>query len=160
MMETVRQYIISVISASIVCAVFKALAGKAASSKVVGLLCGMFMLFTFLGPVKDIGLPDLVAGFRWDERVTQEAIHKGEELTRSVIADIISAEIASYVEKKAIELGAEVSIEVELSNEEIPAPVGLEISGNVSPYIRRQLEAFISGDIGLKGEDVRWIGRH
>jgi len=158
MMEAVRQYTISIISAGVVCALLKGLVGKTGSSKLVHLLCGMFLMFTFFGPVKDTDLLDMTVNFRWDERIAKEAIHKGEELTQNAMADIISAEIASYVEKKANELGAEVRIEVLLTDEEIPTPVGIEIAGNVSPYVRRQLEDHISDNIGLEGEDVRWIG--
>ena len=159
-MEMVRQYIISVISASVVCALFKGLLVKRASSKIVNVLCGMFLLFTFLRPVKDIDLLDMIVSFRWDESTTQESVHRGEELTQNAMADIISAEIASYVEKKANALGAKVHIEVRLTDEEIPSPAEMDITGQVSPYVRRQLEAFISENIGLEGEVVRWIGQH
>lgn len=159
MIEAVRQYIISIISASVVCALFKGLLSKSAYAKIVHVLCGTILLFTFLGPVKNIDLTNMVESIHWDESTAREAVHRGEELTQNAMADIISAEIAAYVEEKANTLGAEVRIEVQLSAEEIPVPVGMELTGNVSPYVRRQLEAYIAENIGLEGEDVRWISK-
>ena len=160
MMEAVKQYIISVISASIVCAVLKALLGKSETLKMLDILCGIFLLFTFLRPVKDVHLIDLVAGIQWDDSIVQEAVCRGEEFTKNEMADIISQEIASYIEEKADALGVDVQIEVRLSDEAIPAPVGIDLKGSVSPYVRNQLEAYISQNLGLKGEDVQWIGQH
>lgn len=160
MMEAVRQYIISLISASVVCAILKGILSKGATSKIVDALCGIFLLFTLLDPIKEMDLPDNAESFRWDKHTVQEAIDKGEEMTQNALADIISSKIASYVEEKADALGAEVRAEVLLTAEEIPAPFGIELEGNVGPYVRTQLEAYISENFGLEGEDVRWIVQH
>lgn len=160
MMGVVRQYVISVISASMICTVFKGILWKGMSSKTVNVLCGMFMLFTFIGPLKDMDVLDVIGIFQWNENVADESVRKGEELTRSAMADIISSQIASYVEKKAFELGAEIKIEVLLNDDEIPTPVGMDIVGQISPYVRGQLEGFISENIGLDREEIRWIGQY
>ena len=160
MMGEVSQYVICVISASIICAVVKGILGKGISSGIVNVLCGMFMLFTFIGPLKDMDLLDATGLFRWNESVTVDAVRTGEELSQNAMADIISTQIASYVEKKANELGAEVSVDVMLSDDEIPAPLGMDIAGQVSPYVRGQLEDFISDNIGLGREEIRWIGQY
>ena len=159
-MGPVRQYMISVIAAGVVCAVFKGILGKGTSSKIVGVLCGMFMLFTFIGPLKDMDVLDVIGVFRWDDDVAVASVRKGEAFVNDAMADIISSQIASYVEKKADELGTEVRVEVVLSDDEIPAPVGMDIAGQVSPYVRGQLEAYISDNIGLNREEIRWIGQH
>ena len=160
MMEAVRQYIISAISASVVCAILKGFLGKSATSKIVNALCSIFLMFTLLDPIKEMDLQDKPKIFQWDKHTVQEAIGKGEALTHNAMADIISSEIASYVEEKADALGAEVKIEVLLTDEEIPAPFGIELEGNVSPYVKTQLEAYISENFGLEGEDIRWIAQH
>lgn len=159
MMDAVRQYIISIIYASVVCAVFKGFLGKSASSRLIKLLCGMLLLFTFLKPLKQIDLPDIIGPSRWNEDIANEAIRRGEELSQNAMADIISTKLASYVEEKATELGAEVWVEIKLSDEEIPAPVGIDIAGQVSPYVRSLLETYIMENIGLDREDVRWTGQ-
>ena len=96
--------------------------------------------------------------FRWNESISTDAVQRGEALTHSAMAEIISAEIASYVLERADALGAEVRIQVVLNDEDIPAPVGIELEGQVSPYVRSQLEAFIQENIGLGREAIRWIG--
>ena len=160
MMGEVRQYVISIISVSVICAVFKGILGKGISSRIINVLCGIFMLFTFVGPLKDMDLLDVTGIFRWNEDVTGDAVRTGEEFSQNAMADIISTQITSYVEKKANELGVEVKIKVTLSDDEIPAPMGMDISGQVSPYIRGQLEDFITENIGISREEIRWKGQH
>lgn len=158
MTDGIREYIISIIAASVVCAICKGITSKSASSKIVHILCGIFLLFTFLGPLKKIDLLDMTGVFRWNESISTDAVQRGEALTHSAMAEIISAEIASYVLERADALGAEVRIQVVLNDEDIPAPVGIELEGQVSPYVRSQLEAFIQENIGLGREAIRWIG--
>ena len=160
MMDSIRQYIVSIISASIVCAVLKTLLGKSAYSRIVQILCGTFLVFTFLAPLKHIDLQDAILSFQWDGNISEDAIQRGEDMSRKAIADIISSEVASYVVEKAASFGAEVHVEVTVSDEEIPAPVGIDIIGRLSPYIRSQLEEIISEDIGLTREDMRWNGQY
>jgi hypothetical protein len=109
--------------------------------------------------LKQIDLPATIGPSRWNEDVSNDAIRRGEELSQNAMADIISTKLASYVEEKATELGAEVWAEIRLSNEEIPVPVGIDIAGQVSPYVRSLLETYIMENIGLDREDVRWTGQ-
>ena len=160
MMDGIRQYVFSVICAGMACALFKALFGSSATAKTAQVLCGTFMIFTFLMPLKHIDLQEAVGGSWWDEEAVEEAVQSGEALAQNAMADIISQEICSYIEKKAAVLGAEIEAEVSLSDERIPVPVSVTIIGQVSPYIRKQLEACISEDIGIGREDIRWTGLH
>ena len=116
-------------------------------------------MFTFLKPLKQIDLPATIGPSRWNEDISNDAIRRGEELSQNAMADIISTKLASYVEEKATEWGAEVWAEIRLSNEEIPVPVGIDIAGQVSPYVRSLLETYIMENIGLDREDVRWTGQ-
>ena len=160
MMGSLRQYIISLISASAICSVLKGLFDKSSSSRVIHLLCGTFIIFTFLAPLKSIRFEDMGLRYGLNQSIAHEAVRRGEEFSEKAMADIISAEIASYVEKKASTLGAQIRVEVNVSGDEIPAPIGMYIEGQVSPFIRTQLEAYILENIGLSEEDVRWTGQH
>lgn len=156
MMGSVSQYVVAVISASFICAAVKGFLGKSASYRIVHALCGIFLVFTFLAPLKHIDLRDIANGNDHISGAADDAVRRGEELSQKAMADIISAQIASYVEEKAAALGANISAEVLVSNGEIPTPTGIVIDGQVSPYIRKQLEVFVIENIGLDMEDIRW----
>ena len=160
MTEILRRYILSLISAAVVCSVLKGLSAKSSSSRVVHLLCGTFLMFTFIAPLKHIDLEDMIGSHRWDDSIAHEAVSWGEELSWNAMGDIISDEIASYVEEKASSFGAQVRVAVAVSDEEIPVPTGIYIEGQVNPYIRRQIEDLILRELDIGGEDVRWTGQH
>lgn len=156
MIGSVCRYVISVISASFICAAVKGLLGKSSSYRIVHMLCGIFLVFTFLAPLKHIDLQDITKRDDYISGAADAAVSRGEALSQKAMTDIISAQIASYVEEKASALGVQIRAVVLLENGEIPSPAGMVIEGQVSPYIRKQLEVFITETIGLDREDIRW----
>ena len=72
------------------------------------------------------------------------------------MADIIKAETEAYILDKASQLNVELSVEVTIDEENIPTAVTL--SGEVSPYARRQLQEIIESDLGIAKENQRWTG--
>ena len=51
-METIRQYLLSVICACVIIAIVKAIVGeKASSSGIIKLIAGAFLIFTVIAPV-------------------------------------------------------------------------------------------------------------
>ena len=57
---------------------------------------------------------------------------------------------------KAADLHANLRVEVAVGEDNLP--VAVTISGEASPYARRQIQAMIANDLGISKENQKWIG--
>ena len=86
----------------------------------------------------------------------EDAAAMGENLARDSMADIIKEETEAYILDKAADLHANLRVEVTVGEDNLPAAV--TISGEASPYARRQIQAMIANDLGISKENQKWIG--
>lgn len=86
----------------------------------------------------------------------EDAAAMGENLARDSMADIIKEETEAYILDKAADLHANLRVEVTIGEDNLPAAV--TISGEASPYARRQIQAMIANDLGISKENQKWIG--
>jgi hypothetical protein len=47
-------------------------------------------------------------------------------------------------------------VEVELSDEEIPVPKTVSVTGKISPYAKKQLSEMMERELGIKVENQKW----
>ena len=73
-----------------------------------------------------------------------------------MLAQFIKERTQSYILDKAQSLNAVLDVEVTLSDDEIPVPVKVCITGKVSPYARGRLENLIIEDLGIEKENQIW----
>ena len=64
----------------------------------------------------------------------------------------------SYILEKARSLGTEVTVEVTLSTEEMPVPIGVTLTGSISPYAKEQLAQMMEQELGINRKEQIWIG--
>ena len=86
----------------------------------------------------------------------EDAAAMGENLARDSMADIIKEETEAYILDKAADLHANLRVEVAVGEDNLPAAV--TISGEASPYARRQIQAMIANDLGISKENQKLIG--
>ena len=86
----------------------------------------------------------------------EDAAAMGENLARDSMADIIKEETEAYILDKAADLHANLHVEVTVGEDNLP--VAVTISGEASPYARRQIQAIIANDLGIAKENQKWIG--
>lgn len=156
-MDGLRQYIISVTAAAILCGIIKGMSEKTSCGKIVKLICGLFLGFTVIKPITQIDLAQLteVSVPFADEAVQAAAL--GENLSQEAMADIIKQESETYILDKATALN--VSLEVSVTVEgDPPVPVAALCSGEVSPYAKQQLEKILWEDLGISKEHLEWTG--
>jgi len=157
-MEAISQYVISVTTASILCGIVGVLIKTSPSHNIIKLLCGTFLIFTFLRPISELPIGEYDRYILPDLELGKATVRQGEEMSREAMAAIITQKTEAYVLDKAEELGASVLVEVALSDDPVSVPVSMRISGSVSPYVREQLRQYILKDLGIHGEDLHWIG--
>ena len=86
----------------------------------------------------------------------KDAAAMGEKLARDSMADIIKEETEAYILDKAADLHVNLHVEVTVGEDNLPTAVTL--SGEASPYARRQIQAIIANDLGIAKENQKWIG--
>lgn len=156
-MDRIREYMISVTAAAILCACIRSLfAEKNMTGKIIQLICGLFLSFTVVRPIADIHIQDFALFAADIQYRAREAAVSGEEFSRSAMADIIKNKTEAYILDKARALNVQIAVNVTV-NEEVMLPQRVKISGSVSPYARQTLSAMIQEELGIPKEDQLWI---
>lgn len=156
-MAAISEYILSVAGAAIVCAVvLRLLDGKGSAVGIAKMVTGIFMALTVITPITQVRLSDalnLLPDISDDGRA---AVAQGEASAKKALAESISAQAEAYILDKAAQLGVTLSVEVELSEDAIPVPVGVRLQGNISPYAKSRLQRILTEDLGIDREDQIW----
>lgn len=155
-MQGVKEYLIGVIAAAIVCAIISQMIGKGSFlSAALKLATGVFMLIALVAPALNLRIrPTKIFS---DISVQAEQItSSAENSTRESICRIIKDRTQTYILDKAKSQGADLTVDITLSDAEIPAPVSVEISGDVSPYTKKILSEMIEKDLGISAEAQIW----
>ena len=157
-MEALGQYVISVTTASLICAVVLSLS-SGVSKGVIRVLCGIFLTFAVLRPVVNVDLEQWLNRMVIAEEVTGDSVAAfGEEAARNSITQRIRDDTAAYILDKATQLGASLKVDVVLSEEAPYLPQRVTLWGTVSPYVRQQLEEILAKDLGIAKENQQWTG--
>lgn len=156
-MYGVRAYLLSVCGAALVCAVAKRFVENRGSVAGIGkLLIGSFLILTVLKPISTLKL-DFIEDLTLNTQADAfDAVRQGEENTHQALAEIIKSRTATYILQKAQELNVNLDIEVVVSNDDIPAPEKIYLSGTVAPFAKRQLQQMIEQDLGIAKECQIW----
>ena len=155
-MENLRQYIILVVALSIVLAILSKLTEKTATHKIFKVVSGIVLTVALLSPLRDIDLSTYISQIDSVEFDAKEAATYGEEIYTQNMRTIIEQQCQAYILEKAAQLGVTIQISIQCDNSEVPTPSYAEISGNVSPYIRRTLADIIFREIGIPEENQLW----
>lgn len=157
-MEALRQYVLSVVAAAFLCGILLSLLPKGSIRELVKLGCGFLLAITVLGPISRLDVSSMTDMGIWFSEDAEEASSLGEHYSQKQLRSIIKAETEAYILDKAAELGADVTAEVTLSADAVPVPVGVQISGQASPYARNLLRSILEDDLGITKENQLWIG--
>ena len=156
MSESIRAYLLAVVAAAMLTALVLALVPEGPVRRVCRLACGLVLILVALSP---LGTLDVTALSRALSRLSIEtdAAQTGVEVrSRALICSIIKQKTEAYILDKATDLHAKLHVEVTVGEDSLPAAVTL--SGEASPYARRQIQAIIANDLGISKENQKWIG--
>lgn len=152
-----KEYVLSVVAAAIVCAVARGLLGKnTATGRIVGLLSGILMTITVVAPLGNItfnGVSEFWDSLSYD---AEKYVMEGTSVAEKQEADIIKSQSEAYILDKADRMGLQIAVEVELDGYNGNIPCGVVISGNVSPYAQKQLGSYVEDTLGIAKENQEW----
>lgn len=156
-MGWVKQYILSVVAAAIVCAIIKTLAdGKSTPSYIIKLLAGLFMALTVIAPIAKLELNDITEYVQSFQVSADAAVQNGITYSGTELAAIIKTRTQAYILDKAQSLGAQIVAEVYLNDDAPPVPCAVTLKGHVSPYAKQRLTQYIADDLGISEENQKW----
>ena len=156
-MDSIRQYVLSVICMVTVCGLVQMLFQSGTTASLVKMICGLIVTIAVLGPL----LKDKI--LQWDlafeslamegELVAADGVCAANEAQKQFIKE----NTQTYILTKAKEMGADLAVEVQLQEDYPNIPQTVTVSGSVSPYTKRQLAAFICLELGIAEENQIWI---
>lgn len=158
-MEAIRQYLISITAAAILCGIIKCLfPEKGGAGVMIRVMAGLFLTATVIAPLAKVSLVswnDFTGTLDSDAR---EAVATGENAVRESLRESIKTQVEAYILDKADSFGAELTVEVTLCPEDPPLPERVVLNGSISPYGRSRLESIMTEDLGIAKEQIIWTG--
>lgn len=155
-MEALRSYLLSVTAAAVLCGLADRFLGKKGGAVAARFLTGIFLVLTVLRP-----LGQMDSRFWEDIHVdisgeAEDAVAQGKNQTQKAMAQIIKQEAGTYILKKAKELNADIQVTVEVSDEPLPTPVSVRITGTIAPYAKLQLQTILEQQLSISKENQQW----
>lgn len=156
-MDGLKQYIISIVSVAVISAILmRVVSGKTSSQKFVRLMCGIVMIITIVSPWTRLSIDEYVKYF---ESVRSDALstkEDGEAYLQRQLQRSIKENTEAYILDKAVLLGADIHVSVICDTSDIPVPVSVELSGNISPSAKIRLQQILQKDIGIPEDKQIW----
>lgn len=157
-MDQIKSYLLSLITAAIICSIISGFIKKdSAYNSVIRLMCGVFLLLTALKPAMNAPIMNF-AGYWNDLHSDADTIIKNSEaIATQETSNIIKSQSEAYILDKASLLGLEVRVEVTMRDAVPPSPYSVKIKGAVSPYLKQKLQKIILEDLAIPEERQIWI---
>lgn len=156
-MQGIREYLLSVTAAAIICAIAKNMVGeKGIGGRIIRVVTGLFLVITLLSPIVKIRLENIENYFE-DIRFDSEGIvSNGSEMANDALGSIIKEQTEAYILDEATRLGTQLDVEVKLSDSYPPEPCQVVMKGSVSPYQKQNISLYISHYLGIPQEHQIW----
>lgn len=156
-MDKICQYLLTIITSSIICSITIGITVRIGKhTTIIKLLCSIYMLIVILSPWMDIQIQDFASYLDGLNYSAQSIIDGSADTTNSQKKEIIKTQIEEYIYDKAVHMGSQPEIQVQLSETEPYAPVNVSISGKISPYVKRRLQQIITDDLNIPEVDQEW----
>lgn len=156
-MDGVAEYLLSITTAVIVCAIAKHLIGqKNPSGKLVKVICGVFIAVTIISPIVDFRIDKYTDNVEQYLSDGTACVDMGTEMAKTEMADIIKKQMEAYILDEADRLSVKISADICLSMDDSIQPEKVVINGAVSPYNQKVLSEYIEDRLGISRENQTW----
>ncbi len=152
------QYIVSVVTAALICGILTGFMKDCGTKKLLKLLCGLFLTFTVLRPVVRFTVPE-IPDLEKISAEAEKASLEGKRIMEDTLTSIITAQSEAYILDKAKTMEVFLTAEVATSSEDgIPVPESVVLEGDVSMEAKQKLSQIIADELGIPKENQVWTG--
>lgn len=158
MSQSVRTYLLGVVSAAMLAALVQTLVPKGAVRRVCTLACGVVLVLVTLSPLRAL---DEAVLSRAISRLELEQGSEGVDVevrTNDQIAALIKQKSEAYILDKAASLGLTLRVEVTVETAgAYPYPSAVRLSGHADAASRRSLGALIEENLAIPAASQEWV---
>ena len=152
-----RQYLIRIVAAGILCALASArFREKDAISRLIRLMCGVFMTLTVISPWRNIKISSFLDSVDLQQDQKNAIISDGKMYSDTAFREVIKEQCRTYIVEKAKGMGVNIDADVVLNQGNPPTPCAVTITGGVPPYTKSRLEELLMQDLGIPEEQQIW----
>lgn len=129
--------------------------GNGSSGKILKHLCGLFLIFLAISPIKELELSDLIPELEWYHSQGADFIQQGEKQAQEAFSELINDQYRAYILTRAEELSLspEVSITTDPESGIIQE---LILQCNATPGEKQLLTDLLCRDLGIERSAVHW----
>lgn len=157
-MESIQKYLLSIIVSAMISGLLVRFVKKdTAYGSMLRLLASLFVVITVVSPWTNFNFENI--SFYWKEfdMDASDQVAIGQEFATESLQKIIKEQSESYILDKANALGADLRVNITISQANPPVPVSVQLEGNLSPYAKKQLKQIIAKDLGIPEGEQAWI---
>lgn len=156
-MDVIRAQLLAVVAAAIICGIVTRLFGeKGTQGALAKMICGLFLTFTLLHPIGDFRIGDIGDIADRYSAEADQAVSAGMAMTKDALRESIKARSEAYILDKAEQMHAELTVRIGLSEDDIPVPQSIKLTGKISPYTKNRLQTIIEENLGIDKEHQEW----
>ena len=156
-MTFLRQYLMSLITASIIVGIIASITkSKKSGTSIIRLVSGIFLSLVMLKPILKIEIQDYMDFYNDISLDASAVVDDGKNIYQTEMQTIIKENLEAYILDKASALQLDVDVDIFLSDGIPPIPETIRISGNTSPYNKQVFQTFLADKIGLSKEQQIW----
>lgn len=156
MMDAIGAYVLRICCSAVIAGIVLTVGGEGPGSKTRKMICGLFMAFVVISPLREVKLSDL-----WE--LPEDLYQQGQDITASAqadtnnaISDIIIQRTRTYILDEASSLHIQLQVDDVRLDQDTLAPVQVELRGEIAPYQRALMSDFLADTLGIEKEDQIW----
>lgn len=156
-MDNIRQYILSITGAAMICSICLAFfRKKSAYSSVIKMISGLFLTIVFIAPLVDFRFDKYVSFFESFSLEAEASAGIGSDYYEESFVALIKEKTEAYILDKAAQMGFSVQAEVTIGDGDPPLPTAVILEGNLPPLRRKMLTEQLSTDLNIAKENLVW----
>lgn len=148
------KYVLSLVTAALIGGILTGILPENSGGKLIRLLCGVFLLTAVLQPAAALELPDLNAWLSDFDRDAQAAVREGEDYLAEEKRRVIRQRLETYILDKAKDLGLTLSVEVSLTEDDLPRSARL--TGDYTQEQKDSLTYILKTELGIPEARQQW----
>lgn len=158
-MAFLQRYVLSVVSAAMICGILRGLSESLSAGNGLRLLCSLFLSVVIVRPLLafEWEIPDFGEFSVLEEAAESSA--EGEQIAAEKLRAVISEQTEAYIAKEAAGLGMTLEISTKLQDGELPIPETVTLYGEFNPAGREALQQIIDRDLNIPNERQIWISK-